>query len=210
LAQRIENYRVAGGKFKVKSDLKKIYGMPDSLFIVLEPFIQIAAGSIENRSKVELGQRSAFPTFAQPSKSSNLASEYNEVVRVEINSADTLELRKLKGIGPSYSNRIVKYREALGGFVTLEQIKEVYGISDSLFSQIASNIYLETMEVRSVNINIATFKELNSHPYISFEQTKDILNLKSKNGKFSGLDDLMKLKTFDSLQIAKLYPYLKF
>jgi competence protein ComEA len=210
LAERLDNYRNAGGKFKAKSDMKKIYGMPDSLYLALAPFIQITAPA-EVKKEVAQKQSDVNRTNKYSIKETNEpVSIAADVILLDVNSADTTAFQKLRGIGPAYSKRIVKYRNALGGFVEVEQIKEVYGISDTLFNEISTQLYLEQAVIKKVSINLATFKELNSHPYISFEQTKEILNLKSKNGKFKSLDDLKKLILYDSIQLRKLLPYLKF
>lgn len=209
LSTRIDNYRSAGGKFKIKSDLKKIYGLSDSLYQNLDPFIL-------------LPDRLVSPNIIQPKKpQSNIKAAAvikkekeaiePEIVRIELNTADSLVFQKLKGIGPSYSSRIVKYRELLGGFTSIDQIREVFGISDSLYQTLVPYLTIaESFVPNQLNINLATFKELNAHPYISYEQTKAIMNGKSKFGKFDNPEDLKRLDLFDSIQIAKLTPYLKF
>ena len=79
------------------------------------------------------------------------------------------------------------------------------------FNALASSFIIsDTVALSKIKINIASFKELNKHPYISFEQTKDILNSKSKSGKFRKVDDLYRLTSFDSLAIEKIAPYLDF
>ena len=209
LSTRIDNYRSAGGQFKIKSDLKKIYGLSDSLYQNLDPFIL-------------LPDRLVSPNIIQPKKpQSNIKAAAvikkekeaiePEIVRIELNTADSLVFQKLKGIGPSYSSRIVKYRELLGGFTSIDQIREVFGISDSLYQTLVPYLTIaESFVPNQLNINLATFKELNAHPYISYEQTKAIMNGKSKFGKFDNPEDLKRLDLFDSIQIAKLTPYLKF
>jgi competence ComEA-like helix-hairpin-helix protein len=189
--------------------LKKIYGLSDSLYQSLVPFIL-------------LPDRLVSPNIIQPKKpQSNIKAAAvikkekeeiePEIVRIELNTADSLVFRKLKGIGPSYSSRIVKYRELLGGFTSIDQIREVFGISDSLYQTLVPYLTIaESFVPNQLNINLATFKELNAHPYISYEQTKAIMNGKSKFGKFENPEDLKRLDLFDSIQIAKLTPYLKF
>lgn len=209
LSTRIEKYRTAGGQFRVKSDLKKIYGLPDSLYQSLAAYIllpeTIVRPSTSNPKKPLSNKKASI----EAKKESDPFEP--EAFTIELNTADSLTLRKLKGIGPSYSSRIVKYRELLGGFTSIDQIGEVYGISDSLYKTLVPYLTLsETFVPNQLNINVATFKELNAHPYISYEQTKSILNGKSKFGKFNTAEDLKRLDLFDSIQIAKLTPYLKF
>ncbi len=209
LSIRIEKYRNAGGQFRVKSDLKKIYGFPDSLYQSLVAYIMLPE-KIARATDVEKERARSNDNASKTAMSEGKPLSSNTFM-LELNSADSLDFHKLKGIGPSYARRIIKYREMLGGFTSIEQIAEVYGISDSLYQTLVPHLnILEGFEPIQLNINIATFKELNAHPYISFEQTKEIMTAKSKYGKFNNANDLKKLVTFDSIQIAKLKPYLKF
>ncbi|KYG80262.1 ComEA family DNA-binding protein [Roseivirga echinicomitans] len=210
LASRVGNYINAGGSFKVKSDLKRIYGFPDSLYQVLEQYIQLPN---------ELPQRNnrGRASFEMPSNKENLYEEVEvsaslpEFFILDINEADSTAFQKLRGIGPTYSSRIVKFRQLLGGFNSIAQIREVFGVSDSLYESIASQLRVnEVFRPVQININLATFKEINAHPYISYEQTKEIMNAKSKYGKFKSPADLNRVSSFDSIQIVKLTPYLQF
>ncbi|KOF01703.1 hypothetical protein OB69_15215 [Roseivirga seohaensis subsp. aquiponti] len=211
LASRIYNYRTAGGSFKVKSDLKRIYGFPDSLYQVLEKYIQLPDELPQ--PKVKVAQPSEKPVKRERklySVEKESALELESFI-LDINKADSLELQKLRGIGPAYSSRIVKFRQLLGGFSSIDQVKEVFGITDSLYQSIAPQLRVdEAYQPVQININTATFKEINAHPYISYEQTKEIMNTKSKYGKFRSAEDLKRLSLFDSIQIVKLIPYLQF
>lgn len=209
LATRIDNYKKAGGVFKRKEDLRKIYGVTDSIYLAIASYILIPTTAVKSTHNRLENEKRKTDTSRRANEKALMEPMKREVV-LSINSADSLAFQTLKGIGPAYSRRIVSYREALGGFTSIDQLNEVYGISDSLYHQIKSYVRLDSMALKQININLATFKELNAHPYISFEQTKEILNLKSKNGKYSGLEDLRRLTTFDSTQLAKLFPYLKF
>lgn len=209
LANRVQNYRNAGGSFKVKSDLKRIYGFPDSLYHLLEQYIQLPD---EFKGRANGNNVTKVP---EDSGQSRLIRELNdsivEFLVLDINEADTLDFQKLKGIGPTYSSRIVKFRQLLGGFNNIDQIKEVFGFSDSLYQGLAAHFLVnEEFRPRQIKINLATFKEINAHPYISYEQTREIMNAKSKYGKFRSAADLKRLTLFDSVQIVKLTPYLQF
>ena len=211
LAYRIRNYRDAGGSFKVKSDLRKIYGFPDSTFFALERFIDLPIKIVSSPTQKqypkekELAKDEDVPAVLE----TNLEKEPFE--RIDIATADTTQLKTISGIGSSYAKRIVGYRKLLGGYSELAQLKEVYGFSDSLFQILKPNFTIsDSVSLATIPINLASFKELNRHPYISYEQTKEILNTKSKSGKFRKMEDLYRLKTFDSAQVFKLAPYLNF
>ncbi|WP_165899505.1 ComEA family DNA-binding protein [Roseivirga ehrenbergii] len=213
LASRINNYRNAGGSFKVKSDLKRIYGFPDSLYQVLEKYIQLPDELPQSEVRVAQPSPSEKPVKRErkPYNEETESTLELENFILDINEVDSLDLQKLRGIGPAYSSRIVKFRQLLGGFSSIDQVKEVFGITDSLYQSIAPQLRVdEAYQPVQININIATFKEINAHPYISYEQTKEIMNAKSKFGKFRSAEDLKRLSLFDSIQIVKLIPYLQF
>lgn len=100
--------------------------------------------------------------------------------KININTASAEELKKLKGIGDKLSLRIVKYRDKLGGFYSVEQIKEVYGIKPETFQQIKPHLFCKG-EVKKVNVNTASFKELVRHPYLSYKDVKAIFKFRDKN-----------------------------
>ena len=214
LANRLINYRNAGGNFSVKDDLKKIYGFPSSLFESLRPYILLPDKLPESneRRRVQITETDMEESL----KETNVNQRRSEKVEalmftIDINTADSLAFRKLRGIGPVYSSRIVKFRAIVGGFNSVGQIKDVFGISDSLFQSFEHQLLVSpAFKPIQININLASFKEINAHPYISFEQTKEIMNGKSKYGKYRSPADLQMLSLFDSLQIVKLTPYLIF
>lgn len=211
MAQRVENYRKAGGKFSVKSDLLKIYGFSEQDYTRLKGYINLPE-VVEKKTIFSNTRINAVKREPELSPDEPKTTKPSEIfIPIDINSADTIEWQRLKGIGPGFSSRIVKYRTLLGGFSSANQVGEVYGISDSLFNQIKRHLMLgDTTQIRKININLATFKEINAHPYISYEQTREIMNGKSKYGKFYMPEDLLKLSLFDSAQIIKLKPYLEF
>jgi len=101
---------------------------------------------------------------------------------IEINSADSLVLDELPGIGPAFARRIIKYRVMLGGFVYPEQLKEVYGMDSTRLNGFIKLIRIDTSGIRKMDINKATFKELLAHPYLEYEQVKAIVRFRDKKG----------------------------
>lgn len=209
LARRMNNYRSKGGKFVIKKDLLKIFDFPDSLYYTLSPFVLLPDQRVEApKEKAELDKK-VF--IRQPKKVEALNADPVEPLIVDINTADSTQLKLLKGIGPSYAKRIISYRKLLGGYHSVDQLSEVYGMSDTLFTAIEPYLRLsDSVSLEQVPINLATFKELLAHPYIDYEQTKEILNVKSKNGKFRKPEDMFRLTLMDSSAIERLLPYLDF
>jgi competence protein ComEA len=186
----IKNYESKGGKFFRKEDLQKIYGIQASLYQELEPFIQIPQKNNEEQ----------LFTKAENTPIKSI---------INLNNADSLALLSLKGIGPSYSMRIIKYREALGGFTKLEQLMEVYGMSDELYQTILPHVFIEEKNMNRININICDKKELSKHPYISWNVANSLVNYREKHGLYKTVEDIKKSDLVNDELYLKLAPYLK-
>ena len=128
---------------------------------------------------------------------------------IELNSIDSAGLLPLPGIGPAYAKRIIKYRSLLGGYYSTEQLKEVYGFTDSLFQIIKNYVKVDASLVTKIDLNTEDFKKLNAHPYISYEDTKTIFNYRRKNGIIMKIEQL-RICVSDEEQLKKLIPYLGF
>ncbi len=166
-------FREKGFKFKQKEDLKKIYGVSDYLYNMLEPYILIdAVGKNSVSSSVNTTNDINAKTYPEKKSAPKKI--------IELNSCDSLALLDLKGIGPSYAKRILKYRSMMGGFVNVEQLKEVYGFTDELFLEIKPYIKVDASLIKKININTDDFKTINKHPYLTYELTKLIFNFKRK------------------------------
>lgn len=213
LAQRIINYRTKGGKFYEESDLSNIYDFPDSLYQRLAGWIELdvpqkEVGSDDFYAGKKSGSTITKATFVEKQP---IAVDVPPPLVVDINKADTIELQKIYGIGPSFARRIVSYRELLGGYVDVDQLHEVYGFTDTLFQKVASFVTVtDTVTLTTIPINIADFKTLVAHPYISYEMTQSIMRSKSQHGKFRKPDDLYRLEDVDSGLVSKLAPYISF
>ena len=132
-----------------------------------------------------------------------------EVV-VELNSADTLTLQMLHGIGPAYARRIVRYRERLGGFVDYSQLLEVYGFTPELLAHIRPHLTIATDSLRTIAINSATIKQLMRHPYIDAYQARDIVAFRNKGHTFRQPDDLRLVASIDDSTFLHIVPYIDF
>ena len=127
---------------------------------------------------------------------------------IELNTADTLDLQKLYGIGKVLANRIVKYRDKIGGFYTLKQLLEVYGVKDSVLIWNNEQIILDSFQLQQININIATRKQLAHHPYISWKLATVLENYREMHGDFKDVSDLKKIVLLPDSVFEKLKPYI--
>lgn len=181
-------FRTKGFVFKHKEDLKKVYGISENFYQSLEPYILI--------------ENSASKDAVVENKTLKKANKI-----IELNSADSLMLLEIKGIGPSFAKRILKYKTLLGGFVRTEQLKEVYGFTEEMYDQIGSQISVNPALIKKLNLNTDDFKTVNKHPYLSYELSKLIFNAKRKEPLTA---EVFKTVLNDEVLYAKLHPYINF
>jgi DNA uptake protein ComE-like DNA-binding protein len=188
-AGTIKNYRDKGGKFRQPSDISRIYGLKKDLTDRLIPYILI-----EN------------------DKNSTFHSENNSVQQplIELNKCDSTLLDRLPGIGPVLSARIIKYRYLLGGFVSTEQLNEVYGLTEETFNRIAPLVYADSSTIKFININSVDFKDLIKHPYFDRFDIQSILKFRELKGRIESLKELTDNKLLTPEKARRIRPYLKF
>ncbi len=189
------NYRNKGAQFHKKEDLKKVYGISEKLYNSLSPYIFIESAN-ENKKQQDKTENKTEIKNTKP-----------EINIIELNSADSISLLSLKGIGPGFTKRILKYRNSLGGFYSVNQLSEVYGMDDALFQSIKNNVSVNAGNITKLNINNENFKELNKHPYLGYENVKAIFNYRRKNGSIYSMAQLKEI-IIDEEVIKKLTPYL--
>lgn len=128
---------------------------------------------------------------------------------VELNSADTLELRGLPSIGPWLARKIVQYREKLGGFYSKEQLLEVYRLTPGKLDTIAPLLMIDTSLIKRIQINQVNLEELLNHPYLSRSQAKGLLAYREKHGTFGKVEDIMKCLLIDEKTFEKVHDYIE-
>jgi competence protein ComEA len=197
LANRLVNYRSKGGNFLIKTDLLKLYGMDTAFYQLLAPYIQLPD---------ELHLKSKFESKAIPK-----LPEKAEVKTFDINTVDTTRLIAIYGIGSVLANRIIKYRDKLGGFVGYDQLYEVFGLDSTVAKSVIQLAVISAEFIpRKMAINQVDEKELSAHPYISRSIAKAIVTYRFQHGKFESIQDLEKIHVVDRQVISKIAPYLIF
>jgi DNA uptake protein ComE-like DNA-binding protein len=193
LATRIVNYRSKGGIFKVKKDLAKIYGMDFALYLALSAYIDLPENKILN------GKESAF----------SIKPKSAPFERFDINLADTSQLIKIYGVGSKLSLRIINYRDKLGGFITMQQLGEVYGLDSMVIRSLEKRYFIaEGFGPRKININQSDQKVIASHPYIKFSLAKAIATYRFQHGEFRQIEDLKSIVSLDESTFEKIKPYI--
>jgi DNA uptake protein and related DNA-binding proteins len=186
----ILHYRIKGGRFYKIEDLQKIWGLPTAFYERVKPYIKIT----------EVKTAKSFEVKTRPT-----------VKILDINDADSATFESLPLIGPVLSARIIKFRKKLGGFVSVDQIKETYGITDSVFTVIKPFLKVNSdgIKLNKVNINTATKEQLKSHPYIKWNLANAIVEYRNQHGMYVQLSDLKKIPIITDDVYTKLMPYLR-
>lgn len=204
LASTLINFRNKGGKFFKSEDLKKLYGLPPQLFNELESYILIPNKAYDTKSsfKKDTVYKSQFSQSSKPKQT------FTKQL-VDLNSADSLHIVYLKGIGPSFTKRILKYRNLLGGFHSLPQLKSIYGMTDSLYNLLVPQIMLNSNNLTKIPINQIDINSLRKHPYFNYSSAQAIINFRSKHGKLSETN-VVALGVFDEQKLQLILPYLSY
>ena len=197
-AKGILHYRAKGGSYRKPEDLLKLYGMTDSLFAALEPWIQIAEQ----------------PADTIKTEWVRVGHEKKDTI-LELNSVDSLDLQYIRGIGPVVAKNIVYRREALGGFYKLQQLAEIKGVVKGLeyvnwtLDSLYEHFTVDTTLIRMINVNHTPVYRLTKHPYISYDQAKQLDDLRHRR-TIRSEQDLIKYGIFSRVELEKLRPYLTY
>jgi competence protein ComEA len=195
----IQNYLGKGGHFKKPEDLQRIYGLFPNEYQRIAPYIRI-----ESSPEIANGGFANKPISEnQPAKT--YTSRYTAV---DVNSADTTAFIALPGIGSKLATRIVNFRDKLGGFYSVNQVGETFGLPDSTFQKIKQYLKLENTSIRKININTATLDELKSHPYIRWGLATPIIAYRNEHGLFGKVEDIKKVMAVTDEIYTKIAPYL--
>ena len=212
VASNILRYRRAGGQFRRAEDLARIYGMHDTLFTQLKPYINIPQQ--QKRPSATATKPLKEDTLKTRTKTQPQAHPYTEYMRaklkpgetIDINSADTTELIKIPGIGSVYAKMIADYRRQLGGFHSIAQLNDLEALPHSINEWVR----IEETPIEKLRINKLSVTQLRSHPYLSFYQAKAIVELRRREGDIKSTRQLLFLDEFTEADIKRLSPYLSF
>ena len=128
--------------------------------------------------------------------------------QLELNSADTLALRRLRGVGAATARRIVDYRQRLGGFLRTEQLLEVYGMDSLTYEVVLKYLTLDTGFVKPLDVNGLDLEGLADHPYVGWNLAKKIVAYRRQHGPYTRGVDVLGILALDSLDRYRLAPYL--
>jgi len=205
VAENWVKYRNSGAVFFKAEDVSKIYGLEEDVFAQLKPWIQIEQEQLKKEKK----ETTIKPKKEIKEKNFDTEKSIPPAIKLGINSADSLELLNVRGIGPFYAGAIVEYRNRLGGFKDINQLLELYKMDSSKFDLMLPQLFLDTIEITRISINNATFKDILHHPYIDYETTKYIVNKRNRLGKYAALYQLKDSVHMPDSLYQKILPYIK-
>ncbi|MBP6759027.1 MAG: helix-hairpin-helix domain-containing protein [Flavobacterium sp.] len=178
-------------------EFQAVTKVSDSLLNAISPYFKFPDWV---KNKKEFKEYKKYPNTAFAKK--------EKAVIIDINQATQEDLIKIYGIGEAISLRILKFKESLGGFVSMEQMNDVWGLSPEVIENLNSHFKVSTLpNLRKVDINNASIKELSQFPYFNYQLAKQIVTFRSMNGDFKNVDDLTKIKglSIDKAKIIALY-----
>lgn len=197
VARTLINYREAGGIFRRPADLKKVYGMTADHLERLLPQVALPAvpdstGDAAPASDSLLPETASVPPLV-----------------VDVNRADAATWAQLRGIGPVLSERIVRFRERLGGFTSIDQVAETYGLPDSTFEVIRPQLR-SSPPLRRLAINELDWQTLRKHPYLNRREARALVAYRQAHGPFSGPEALSQVRALNRQTLTRILPYLTF
>ena len=202
MARNLIRYRNAGKVFRCPEDLQRLYGMNDSLYSTLLPFIQIDTAMFA----------SSFGIGSIISDTDTVITAYTPCIKrdtiLDLNTADTTELMLLRGVGRFTAMQIIRYRQALGGYYSTSQLYEISEIANDRIDSLLPHLYADTSLITPIDVNRASVKQLYRHPYISYKQAEQLYDLRRRKLRLHSPDELSAVFSPDDRQ--RLRPYLRF
>ena len=198
--RNIYKFRAHGGIYRKKEDFARLYGLTVKQYRELEPYIRISSDYLP-ASTLLAGQ-------SEPKERDTLRYpvKIQETERVVLNTADTLQLRKVPGIGSYYAKEILRHGQWLGGYVSVDQLDEI----DDFPQESKKYFVIENATPKKLNLNRLTLQQLRRHPYINYYQAKAITDYRRLHGPLHSLQDLSLSKDFPPEAIKRLEPYVEF
>ena len=202
MVRNILNYRGKGGKFRKAEDFKKIYGLTTEQYGTLLPYIHI---NREDTSRHTV-QLYIAPITKDTTAQSHAIYKYPAGTVIDLNRADTTELKKIPGIGSGIARLIANYRQRLGGFYRIEQLQEI----QLDCRQLKPWFRIDNKGIRRINLNRTGIEQLRRHPYINFYQAKAFVEYRKKKGSLHNLKPFSIYEEFSDSDLEKISHYVCF
>ena len=169
-----------------------------------------AAALLDKAQKADSAAATKNPAYAHEPGKVFTSNKLKPGATVELNSADSAQLTQVHGIGASFAMRIIRYRYRLGGYYNKEQLKEVYGIDDTVYRQIKDQLTINPAAITKININTISFASLRQFPYLDYKQASAVIEYRNQHGKYASMDDVKNVAIITPEIITKIKPYMNF
>lgn len=198
----ILKYRSKGGRYHTVKDFQRVPGMTPEVWNRLAPVMQIGEAFRYYHDRKDSSSFSTKPDTSYFPRQ----EKYQEIVQLNINQVDTTSLKKIPGIGSFRARQIIRYRDKLGGFVSLDQLGEIEGLPEGLDKWFK----IETGVFRRLRINSLSVGDLARHPYVNYAQARAILAYRRNYGNIKSLGELRLLDEFTEDDFKRLEPYVEY
>jgi competence protein ComEA len=214
VASRMVKYQEAAGGFKAKAQVKKMYGLEDSVYQRLAPFMQLPVEAPKrDYTTSKPGPDGKFPSFASANGApSKFARKPKNLQPFDLNTADTTQLMQIRGIGSGRAKWVVRYRNQLGGYRSEDQLDEVFVLKDApdLRDSLKKYTFVASgYTPKTVNVNTATFDEMYLQPYIGKPRARVIVAYRQQHGPFKTVEDLRQIPILKLADWEKMRPYVR-
>ena len=197
---RLLEFRKTNQFVNSEDEFQKVTKISDSLLNVISPLFKFPDWVSNRKEKKEYEK---FPSKAFAKK--------EKIILIDINQATKEDLIKIYGIGEAISLRILKQKEVLGGFVSMDQMSDVWGLSPEVIENLNSHFKISSLpEFKKIDVNNASLKELSQFYYFRYALAKEIITHRSMNGNFKNVEDLIKIKGFPVEKAKTIALYLDF
>jgi len=187
-AEALKKYEARISGFRTPEDLQQCFVISPEFYRRIAPFIRI------RKTTPQVAGNNVPPAPAGS--------------RTDLNTADTTELKRLRGIGSTLALRIVRFRESLGGFHSVSQLRDVYGLKEETYLGIKEHLWVSPVKLRQISVNYADYEEWASLPYIDRKTARTIVNYREKNGFFRRIEELGEKGLLNAETYSKCVPYL--
>ncbi|UOG74066.1 helix-hairpin-helix domain-containing protein [Hymenobacter tibetensis] len=216
LAKRLVKYRDVVGGFRAKEQIRKAYGLSDTTYARLAPYMQLPEmlpprEARATASRYPSAAGSGFTAQPDGAPVGKFARKPRNLQPFDLNSADTTQLMQIRGIGRGLSARVVEYRQRLGGFLLEDQLREIYSLRDApdLVDSLRKYTFVRSgFTPELIDINNAPFETLQAHPYLGKRLARVVVAFRQQHGPFRHPTDLRQIRILDEATLVKLQPYL--
>ncbi len=200
MARNVVKYRDSGGRFRQPEDLLRIYGMDSVLYGRIESYVRIS-----EEDKRPARDTASLLLPREPRKQTYTSDKFTRDTLIEINTADTVLLKRIPGIGSVIARMITDYRNRLGGYYSIQQLREINIDADRLLTW----LYADSTLITKIPVG-STVPRLRRHPYINYSQARVIKEYRDSHGQLSSLRPLKLYEEFTEEDLNRISRYIEF